>query len=146
MRPVLYVLSFIAVMGLAFWAYRENYATQHQLKEMGRLQDEIASLREALTLQRAEWAYLNRPERLRNLATANFDRLGLLPLEPAQFGAAAEVTYPVAPALPEAGGVGADGLPAITDPVTVAGQIAPADGAEAGADVDTRKAGDKEFP
>lgn len=121
MRPVLYVLSFIAVMGLAFWAYRENYATQHQLKEMGKLQDEIASLREALTLQRAEWAYLNRPERLRDLATANFERLGLLPLEAAQFGAAAEVTYPQPSVPPEA--VGEDGLPAITDPVEVSGEL-----------------------
>lgn len=139
MRAVLYVLSFVAVMGLAFWAYRENYATQHQLKDMARLQDEIASLREALILQRAEWAYLNRPERLRNLATANFDRLGLLPLEPAQFGAAAEVTYPVVPPVPE---LGADGLPVITDPVSVSGEIAP----EAGASADASTQEDKEFP
>ena len=124
MRPVLYVLTFLSVMGLAFWAYRENYATQHQLKEMGKLQDEIASLREALTLQRAEWAYLNRPGRLRDLATANFERLGLLPLEAAQFGAAAEVTYPVPSPAPEA--VGEDVLPAITDPVEVSGEIEPA--------------------
>lgn len=139
MRPVLYVLSFVAVMGLAFWAYRENYATQHQLKDMARLQDEIASLREALVLQRAEWAYLNRPERLRNLATANFDRLGLLPLEPAQFGAAAEVTYPMTAPLPE---VGADGLPVITDPVEVSGQVSPDPDGEG---VST-KPEDKEFP
>lgn len=143
MRPVLYVLSFIAVIGLAFWAYRENYATQHQLKTMARLQDEIASLREALILQRAEWAYLNRPERLRNLATANFDRLGLLPLEPAQFGAAAEVSYPMTAPLPDADvGVGADGLPAITDPVEVSGQVlADPDGEDI---VTTSE--DKEFP
>ncbi|MBC2837281.1 cell division protein FtsL [Paragemmobacter straminiformis] len=143
MRPVLYVLSFMLVMGLAFWAYRENYATQHQLKDMGKLQDEIASLREALTLQRAEWAYLNRPERLRDLATANFDRLGLLPLEAAQFGAAAEVTYPVAsPAPGETGEVAPEGLsedlPAITDPVEVSGALAP--------ETQAAKPGDKEFP
>lgn len=94
MRPVLYVLSFLAVMALGFWAYRENYATQHALKEVARLQNEIADLREALTLQRAEWAYLNRPDRLRELATINFDRLGLLPLEPTQFGSATQVAYP----------------------------------------------------
>lgn len=94
MRPVLYLLSFLAVMGLAFWAYRENYATQHALKEVSRLQDEIATLRESLALQRAEWAYLNRPDRLRELATINFDRLGLLPLEPTQFGRVTEVAYP----------------------------------------------------
>jgi hypothetical protein len=96
MRPVLYVLSFLAVMSLAFWAYRENYATQQALREVSALQDRIAALREALALQRAEWAYLNRPDRLRELATINFDRLGLLPLEPTQFGDPTQVAYPPA--------------------------------------------------
>lgn len=94
MRAVLYVLSFLAVMGLAFWAYRENYATQSALKDVAALQDEIATLRESLALERAEWAYLNRPDRLRELATINFDRLGLLPLEPEQFGQVTQVAYP----------------------------------------------------
>ena len=54
MRPVLYVISFLAMLGLAFWAYRENYATQHQLKEMAKIQDEIAALRDEFGLERAE--------------------------------------------------------------------------------------------
>ena len=99
MRPVLYVLSFIAVMGLAFWAYRENYATQKSLRHVEDLQTEIGTLREALTVQRAEWAYLNRPDRLRELSTINFDRLGLFPLEPTQFGQIDQVSYPAPPAL-----------------------------------------------
>jgi hypothetical protein len=96
MRPVLYVLSFLALIALGFWAYRENYATQAALREVEGLQRQIVGLREALSVQRAEWAYLNRPDRLRQLATANFDRLGLLPMEPSQFGAAAQVAYPQA--------------------------------------------------
>ncbi|ABA78252.1 cell division protein FtsL [Rhodobacter sphaeroides] len=97
MRPVLYVLTFLAVMGLAFWAYRENYATQQALKDVSALNREIATLRESLSVQRAEWAYLNRPDRLRELAALNFDRLGLLPLEAVQFGSAAQVSYPPDP-------------------------------------------------
>ena len=100
MRPVLYVLSFLALIALGFWAFRENYATQAALKEVEGLQRQISGLREALTVQRAEWAYLNRPDRLRELATANFDRLGLMPMEPSQFGTAAQVSYPAAK-LPE---------------------------------------------
>jgi hypothetical protein len=34
MRPVLYVLSFLALIALGFWAYRENYATQAALREV----------------------------------------------------------------------------------------------------------------
>jgi len=98
MRAVLYALSFLAVMGLAFWAYRENYATQKSLRHVEDLQTEIGTLREALTVQRAEWAYLNRPDRLRELSTINFDRLGLFPLEPTQFGQIDQVSYPIPPA------------------------------------------------
>ena len=100
MRAVLYVLSFLGVIALGFWAYRENYATQAALKDVEALQRQIVGLREALSVQRAEWAYLNRPDRLRDLATANFDRLGLMPMEPTQFGSAAEVAYPK-PDLPQ---------------------------------------------
>jgi hypothetical protein len=100
MKSLLYVLSALAVLGLAFWAYRENYETQANLREVRRLQNDIAGLREALTIQRAEWAYLNRPDRLRDLATINFDKLGLLPLAPEQFGHPQDVAYPSL-ALPE---------------------------------------------
>jgi hypothetical protein len=99
MRPLLYVLSFLAVLGLGFWAYRENYTTQSALRDVAALQDEIATLHEALAIQRAEWAHLNRPDRLRDLAVLNFDRLGLMPMEPHQFGRGTEVAYPPPPAL-----------------------------------------------
>jgi hypothetical protein len=111
MRPILYALSFLAVMGLAFWAYRENYATQKSLRQVEALQTEIGTLRDALTVQRAEWAYLNRPDRLRELSTINFDRLGLFPLEPGQFGQIDQVSYPIPPA------------PLVTGTMDVAGTI-----------------------
>jgi hypothetical protein len=97
MRGFFYVMTGFAVMALAFWAYRENYTTQQALREAGRLQREIVALSEALAVQRAEWAYLNRPQRLRELADLNFDRLGLLPLRPEQFGAVEHVSYPLPP-------------------------------------------------
>ena len=53
MRPVIYVLSFIAVLGLGFWAYREHYETRDVLRELSGLQNEIADLRERVqTLER----------------------------------------------------------------------------------------------
>jgi hypothetical protein len=96
MKSLLYVVTALAVFGLAFWAYQENYATQQVLKETRSLQREIGTARTRLSVLRAEWAYLNRPDRLRELAALNFDRLALLPLRPNQFGQVDEVAYPVA--------------------------------------------------
>ncbi len=100
MRPLFLILSALAVMGLAFWAYRENYETQQAVRDVSNLQNEIADLREELSVLRAEWAYLNRPDRLRELADINFDRLGLLPLAPRQFGRVDQVAFPPEPLAP----------------------------------------------
>ncbi|GAA3854446.1 cell division protein FtsL [Celeribacter arenosi] len=95
MRGLYLIVSALIVMGLAFWAYRENYATQQVLREVSGLQREIGHQREELAVLKAEWAYLNRPERLRDLAALNFDRLGLLPFMPEQFGRVDQVAFPV---------------------------------------------------
>ncbi len=99
MRGVIYVLTTLAVIGLAFWAYRENYKTQLALKETETLQREIGQARARLAMLRGEWAYLNRPDRLRELAELNYDKLGLLPLAPEQFGKVDQVPYPAQKAL-----------------------------------------------
>ena len=94
MKSLLYVLSVAAVIGLAFWAYTENYKTQAALDEVDELRREIGDLLETRAVLRAEWAYLNRPDRLRDLADLNFDRLGLVPLRPEQFGEISQIAYP----------------------------------------------------
>ncbi|MFC4215741.1 cell division protein FtsL [Pseudophaeobacter arcticus] len=110
MKSLLYAITALAVFGLAFWAYRENYATQQVLKETRGLQRQIGAAQVRLSVLRAEWAYLNRPDRLLELAELNFERLGLLPLRPDQFGRVDEVTYPVQPALQISEGVEVSGL------------------------------------
>jgi hypothetical protein len=115
MRAMLYIVSVLAVMALAFWAYRENYATQKALRDRNALESRIDNLQDALAIQRAEWLYLNRPDRLRELVTLNFDALGLLPLEPHQLGSTAQVAYPVPPGLYES-------VPDILNPVDVIGE------------------------
>lgn len=97
MRTLLFILSAMAVIGSGYWAYRENYRTQDELDRADGLRAEIAGARERLAILRAEWAYLNRPDRLRDLAELNFDKLGLMPLRPDQFGNIDQVAYPLPP-------------------------------------------------
>ena len=72
MRTLLYVTTFLGLIGLAFWAYRENYETKAALDNVDRLHRDIADARARLAILKAEWAYLNRPDRLRDLAEINF--------------------------------------------------------------------------
>lgn len=97
MKSLVYILTALAVIGLAFWAYRENYTTQAEIARTEALNRDIGKARARLAVLRAEWAYLNRPDRLRDLAEVNFDRLGLLPLRPDQFGRADQVAFPPEP-------------------------------------------------
>lgn len=94
MRSLFYIFSALAVIGLAYWAYFENYRTQAAISHAERLEGQISTARQRLRVLNAEWAYLNRPSRLRQLAEINFDRLGLMPLESQQFGRIDEVDYP----------------------------------------------------
>lgn len=107
MQWILKICAALAVMGLAFWAYHENYQTQEALKQVRRLHASIGAAHERLGVLRAEWAYLNRPDRLRDLADINFDRLGLLPIQPDAFGSVDQIIYPPV------------SLPPVTNPVTV---------------------------
>jgi hypothetical protein len=95
MRWLGYVLSVLAVIGLAVWAYGQNHQTQTAMAELRDLRREIRQLREALDVQNAEWAFLNRPDRLRVLADLNFERLGLLALTGERFGRIDEIAYPL---------------------------------------------------
>lgn len=110
MKGLLYVLSAAAVISLAFWAYQENHQTRTALREVRTLNAQIGAAHARVSVLEAEWAYLNRPDRLRDLVHLNFDRLGLLPLSPDAFTGIDYVTYP----LPDILRIGD-----ITDPVDI---------------------------
>lgn len=95
MRSLLYLSTTLAVIALAAWAYRENHLTQQAMNERRALQREIVALNEALSVQRAEWAWLNRPDRLRELVDVNFGRLKLVPITASHFGEIGQIVYPL---------------------------------------------------
>ncbi|MGH1354278.1 MAG: cell division protein FtsL [Thalassovita sp.] len=111
MRSVLYVLTALAVIGSAFWAYHENYKTQAALDHADDLHRKIAQSRARLGMLRAEWAYLNRPDRLRELVVINYERMELTVFAPNQFGRVDQVAYPTLDALAD-----------VSDSVEVRGQ------------------------
>lgn len=97
MRGFATILTMLCVIGLGYWAYHQTILTQSAAREVRQLQSAIAAEHERLSIIRAEWAFLNRPDRLRELADFNFARLGLLPLAPEQFALATEIPYPLPP-------------------------------------------------
>ena len=117
MRGLLLFFGAILVMGLGFWSYQENYKTRDAIAEVRQLHRDIGAAHERLSRLRAEWAYLNRPDRLRDLADLNYERLGLLPLTPEAYGDVSQVIYPLPDILP------------ITNPVDVRSFV-PADNGE----------------
>ncbi|MFO1143808.1 MAG: cell division protein FtsL [Amaricoccus sp.] len=102
MRILLHLSASVLVVVCATWAYRVNYATQEALDRAADLRREIADEREAIAVLDAEWAYLNRPDRLKALVAANAGTLGLAELTPDQFGDVAMVPFPPDPADTEA--------------------------------------------
>jgi hypothetical protein len=94
MRGFPVFLAALAVIGLGYWAYSQTILTQAAIRDVERLQAQIGAESERLSVLRAEWAYLNRPDRLRELVDFNFERLQLLPMVPDQFGAVAELPVP----------------------------------------------------
>ena len=75
---LLWLVSFAVAVGLVF---QIKYAVQHLEDQLAYAQARIHNDREALHVLRAEWSYLNQPERLAALATT---QLGLAPLSPEQ--------------------------------------------------------------
>jgi cell division protein FtsL len=75
------MVSWLISMGLfavaAFGLYMVKYTVQDMQREVAQLETEWRQEQESLHLLSAEWAYLNRPERLRQLAERHLDVVAL---------------------------------------------------------------------
>jgi hypothetical protein len=66
-----------------FGLYQMKYEVQAQEEQLARLHRQIQLGQESVAVLKAEWAYLNRPDRLADLTQRH---LLMVPLAPAQFG------------------------------------------------------------
>ncbi|NNU79999.1 cell division protein FtsL [Halovulum dunhuangense] len=96
MRTLLYLAACALVVVFGYWAYQVNYATQDAVRHVERLRQDIQRERQAIAVLNAEWAYLNRPDRLRALAEEYFAELQLMPMSADHFGDPSMVAYPPA--------------------------------------------------
>lgn len=77
------ILAVASVIASAVYAYSIKYDTIVHAEELARVRAEIARERDAIAVLRAEWALLNRPDRVQALADAHLD--AIVPVDPRRF-------------------------------------------------------------
>ena len=86
MRTLFYLFSSGLLILSAYWAYSVNYTTRTAAARVAVLENQIIKETDKIEVLRAEWAYLNRPERLTRLAEANYEMLRLVPVRADHYG------------------------------------------------------------
>lgn len=112
-RPVT-LAALVLTVAVSYGIYEIKYDVIELEQELGRLNRELIAEREAVKVLKAEWSYLNRPERLERLAARYLElgpapvrslaSLDELPRRPAPGGAGATALAPgvAVPPLPRA--------------------------------------------
>jgi hypothetical protein len=80
MRRSLSVAAIILTALMSYGLYNMKYEVRRLEGRLGELKQTLASERQAVQVLRAEWAYLNRPDRLQKLSDRHLD------LQPVQVG------------------------------------------------------------
>ncbi len=91
MRTFFYLFSSCLLLMSAYWAYSVNYTTRTAAARVALIEGQIIQETDKIEVLRAEWAYLNRPERLTRLAEANFEMLKLVPVRADHYGTVGDI-------------------------------------------------------
>lgn len=83
MRPVTFWAAFLAAV-LSFGLYLLAHDVQRMQRKVAEVNRQIAQETQNLQTLKAEWAYLNRPDRLQTLVERNQTVLGLVKISPQQ--------------------------------------------------------------
>ena len=94
MKTFLYLLAGVLVVFAASRGQYPDYQVQEAEDRVSSLQRQINRERSAIAVLGAEWAYLNRPERLRALAETYYSELRLMPIDASHFADIGEVPMP----------------------------------------------------
>jgi hypothetical protein len=71
------LINMVCIAVLAIGVYLVKYSVQDVQRNVASLKRDLAVEKESLHLLNAEWAYLNRPDRLRDLADRHLDLVAL---------------------------------------------------------------------
>ena len=80
MRIVFLTSIFVLCVISTIWAYQMNYETRAKKKEILEITKKINFTLNRIELLKAEWAFLNSPDRLSKLVDENFLNLNLIPI------------------------------------------------------------------
>ena len=86
MSRLINAVLFLFVLLGAFWLYQVKHEAKEEESRIVKLEKQIEDEKEALLLLKAEWSYLNRPERVQKLSERFADQLGLSEVQPYQIG------------------------------------------------------------
>ncbi len=95
MKKVLVIIGGLSCAILAIWAYQVSGKTRAAIGQLKQINNEISVEQERIEMLRAEWAILNRPDRLRYLVGKNAARLGLAQISTSNYGEATQVPYAI---------------------------------------------------
>jgi hypothetical protein len=121
------LLWLIAAVLIGCGLYQLKYEVQAKEELLARLNRQIQVEQEAIHVLHAEWAFLNRPDRLGDLASRYLEMNPITPTQLGRVGAIPERSLlAVAAAEPEKPAATAPAAPAAPAPVKVAAKPAPA--------------------
>ena len=91
MSRLINLILFLFVLVGAVWVYQVKHEAKQEEEKIAKLERDIAKEKEALLLLKAEWSYLNRPQRVQKLSERFAAQLGLKEVEPYQIGNVADL-------------------------------------------------------
>ncbi len=68
MRRFLHIVAIAALIGSALYSYRIKYDTLYLSEQVAKLKSRLQREKEAIAVLRAEWQFVNRPDRIQTLA------------------------------------------------------------------------------